>query len=77
LLQAGIRSELDLRNEKLGHKVREAQVQKIPYMLVIGDKEAEQGTVSPRARSGQNLGAMDLGDFIRKVQTEAVPGYKE
>jgi threonyl-tRNA synthetase len=77
LLQAGIRSELDLRNEKLGHKVREAQVQKIPYMLVIGDKEAEQGTVSPRARSGQNLGAMDLADFIRKVQAEAVPGYKE
>jgi threonyl-tRNA synthetase len=77
LLQAGIRSELDLRNEKLGHKVREAQVQKIPYMLVIGDKEAEQGTVSPRARSGQNLGAMNLGDFIRKVQAEAVPGYKE
>ncbi len=45
-------------------------------MLVIGDKEAEQGTVSPRARSGQNLGAMDLSDFIRKVQAEAVPGYK-
>jgi threonyl-tRNA synthetase len=77
LLQAGIRSELDLRNEKLGHKVREAQVQKIPYMLVIGDKEAEQGTVSPRARSGQNLGAVDLEDFIRKVQAEAVPGYRE
>jgi threonyl-tRNA synthetase len=77
LLQAGIRSEVDLRNEKLGHKVREAQVQKIPYMLVIGDREAEQGTVSPRTRSGENLGAMALEDFIRKVQKEAVPGYQD
>jgi threonyl-tRNA synthetase len=77
LLKAGIRSELDLRNEKLGHKVREAQMQKIPYMVVIGDKEADQRLVSPRARSGQNLGAMDLAGFIRKVQAESVPGFKE
>ncbi|MCU0578092.1 MAG: threonine--tRNA ligase [Desulfobacterota bacterium] len=77
LLQAGIRSEVDLRNEKLGHKVREAQVQKIPYMLVIGDKEAEQGTVSPRARSGENLGAMNLSEFITKIQAESVPGFRE
>jgi threonyl-tRNA synthetase len=77
LLQAGVRSELDLRNEKLGHKVREAQVQKIPYMLVIGDKEAEQGTVSPRARSGENLGAMNLSEFITRIRAESVPGYRE
>lgn len=77
LLKAGIRSELDLRNEKLGHKVREAQMQKIPYMVVIGDKEADQRLVSPRARSGQNLGAMDLAGFIRKVQAESIPGFKE
>ena len=63
LLKQGIRAELDIRNEKLGLKVREAQLQKIPYMVVIGDKEAELKTVSPRTRSGQNLGAMDLTVF--------------
>ena len=77
LLKAGIRSEADLRNEKLGLKVREAQLQKIPYMVVIGDQEAEFKTVSPRARSGQNLGAMDLTAFIRRIQAESIPGFKE
>ena len=77
LLKAGVRSELDLRNEKLGHKVREAQLQKIPYMVVIGDQEAELKTVSPRARSGQNLGAMDLTAFIQRIQAESIPGFKE
>ncbi len=77
LLKSGIRAELDIRNEKLGLKVREAQLQKIPYMVVIGDKEAELRTVSPRARSGQNLGAMDLAAFVRKVQAESIPGFKE
>jgi threonyl-tRNA synthetase len=77
LLKAGIRSELDLRNEKLGHKVREAQMQKIPYMVVIGDKEADQRLVSPRARNGQNLGAMDLTVFMQRIQAESVPGFKE
>jgi threonyl-tRNA synthetase len=77
ILKGGVRSELDIRNEKLGLKVREAQLQKIPYMVVIGDKEAELKTVSPRARSGQNLGAMELTAFVRKVQAESVPGFKE
>jgi len=77
LLKAGVRSELDIRNEKLGLKVREAQLQKIPYMVVIGDKEAELKTVSPRTRSGQNLGAMDLAGFIQRIQAESIPGFKE
>jgi threonyl-tRNA synthetase len=77
LLKGGIRSELDIRNEKLGLKVREAQLQKIPYMVVIGDKEAELKTVSPRSRSGQNLGAMDLAGFIQRIQAESIPGFKE
>ena len=77
LLKEGVRAELDLRNEKLGHKVREAQLQKIPYMLVVGDKEMDQRSVSPRTRSGENLGPMALEDFIRKVQAESVPGFKE
>ncbi len=76
LLKQGLRTELDIRNEKLGLKVREAQLQKIPYMIVIGDKEAEQKMVSPRTRSGQNLGAMELKAFVQKVQKESVPGFK-
>ena len=68
LIEAGIRSEKCFENEKLGYKIRQAQMQKVPYMLVIGDKEMEAGTVSPRARDGQNLGAMPVEQFITFVQ---------
>ncbi len=68
LIEAGIRSEKYFENEKLGYKIRQAQMQKMPYMLVIGDKEMEAGTVSPRARDGQNLGAMPVEQFIAFVQ---------
>ena len=70
LRDAGVRVDADLRNEKLGYKIREAQIEKIPYMLVIGDKEMEEGTLSPRHRSGENLNAMKPEDFIRFVQDE-------
>ena len=60
---AGIRVETDLRNEKIGYKIREAQSQKIPYMLVIGDKEAEAGAVAVRTRTGGDKGAMPLDEF--------------
>ncbi|MDD2320564.1 MAG: threonine--tRNA ligase [Geobacteraceae bacterium] len=69
LRQAGIRVQHDFRNEKLGFKIREAQLQKVPYMLVIGDKEVETETVTPRYRDGSNLPAMkvtELVDFIEK-----------
>jgi threonyl-tRNA synthetase len=69
LLDIGVRVEKDFKNEKLGHKIREAQLQKIPYMLVIGDKEVASGTISPRQRDGKNLGAMTvdaLVDLIRE-----------
>ena len=62
--QAGLRAELDLRNEKIGFKVREAQVMKIPYMLVIGDREAESGTVSVRTRRGETLGPLSRDRLI-------------
>ena len=68
--KAGIRTEIDLRNEKIGYKIREAQLQKIPYMLVLGDKEAEAGTVAVRTRSGADLGAMPLEDFLTKIGEE-------
>lgn len=70
LIQKGIRVEKDLRNEKLGFKVREAQVQKIPYMLVIGDKEEKEGTVSPRKRSGEMMGSMLPEEFARLVESD-------
>lgn len=70
LRAAGLRVQEDLRNEKLNFKIREAQLQKIPYMLVIGDKEVEQGTVTPRYRDGKNLQAMSPDAFIAFVESE-------
>lgn len=68
LVDAGVRVERDFRNEKLGYKIREGQMQKTPYLLVIGDREVESGTVSPRQRGGKNLGAMDVKEFINIVR---------
>ena len=66
----GVRAETDLRNEKIGYKIREAQMQKLPYMLVVGDREAESGAVAVRTRSGEDLGAMPLDDFAAKLLEE-------
>ena len=71
LREAGIRVQSDFRNEKLSFKIREAQLQKIPYMLVIGDKELELGAVTPRYRDGKNLDAMKPADFVAFVEAEA------
>ncbi len=69
LLTAGVRCERNFRNEKLGYKIREGQMQKVPYMLVIGDREMESETVSPRQRDGgQNLGSMGVDDFVAVVR---------
>lgn len=67
---AGIRSELDVRSEKIGYKIREAQNQKIPYMLVVGAKEEEQGLVAVRTRQGGDQGQKTLSDFLAEIQTE-------
>lgn len=67
LKSAGIRSEGDFRNEKLGYKVREAQLQKTPYALVVGDKEIENGTVALRKRGGEQLPSVSVEEFIREV----------
>jgi len=66
----GIRVETDLRNEKIGYKIREAQMQKLPYMLVVGDKEKEAGTVAVRTRGGVDLGAMSFDDFVARISDE-------
>jgi len=74
LLQAGIRVEKDFRNEKLGLKIREAELQKIPYMMVLGDREVKQNFVSPRARSGKTLKPMTLEEFIGLIREECKIG---
>jgi threonyl-tRNA synthetase len=70
LMEEGIRVERDLRNEKIGYKIREAQMEKIPYMLVVGDKEVDNRTVAVRSRSRGHMGAMDIDEFLRKIQDE-------
>ncbi|HIC85337.1 MAG TPA: threonine--tRNA ligase [Desulfobacterales bacterium] len=67
---ADVRVKADFRNEKLGFKVREAQVMKIPYMLIVGDKEVESRGVTPRLRSGKNLELMDVGKFLDVIREE-------
>ncbi len=73
----GMRSEVDCRSEKLGYKIREAQMQKIPYMLVVGDRDMENGTVSVRTRKGEDLGAMTPEAFIAKCMEEIASKSKE
>ena len=70
LRAAGVRSECDLRSEKMNYKIREAQLQKIPYMLVVGDKEAADGTVSVRARKEEKGGVKKLDEFISEITAE-------
>ncbi len=66
----GFRVEVDNRNEKIGKKIREATLEKIPYMLVVGDRDMENGTVSVRRRSGEDLGAMSLDQFAALLGDE-------
>jgi len=70
LRAARIRAELDDRNEKLGYRIRDAQVRKVPYMLVVGGREAEQGTVSLRPRTGEDRGAVALDRVVADLTAE-------
>jgi len=70
LEKLGIRIELDDRNEKIGYKIREAQMQKVPYMLVIGEKEVENNNVSIRSRKDGDIGQMSVEEFKDKIKTE-------
>ena len=72
LASENLRVEIDDRSEKIGYKIREAQLQKIPYMLIIGDKEVEQNQVGVRSRSDGDIGAMSLEDFINKIKSEKI-----
>jgi threonyl-tRNA synthetase len=70
LLTAGIRAETDLRNEKISYKIREAQTEKIPYMLVVGDREVAAGKVAVRVRGGNDLGPMPVDACLAKIREE-------
>jgi threonyl-tRNA synthetase len=73
LNEAGVRVEADLRNEKIGYKIREHTLQKVPWLLVVGDREKEKGAVSVRTRSGEDLGQMPLPVFVERLRAEARP----
>jgi threonyl-tRNA synthetase len=74
LVEKGFRVKADLRNEKVGYKIREHTLQKVPYLLVVGDREKESGAVSVRTRSGEDLGSMPLASFIERLEAETRRG---
>ena len=76
LCAAGLRATTDLRSEKMGYKIREAQLEKVPYMLIIGDKEVEEGTVSVRSRKDGDLGSMAVDAFLQKALDEVAKKLK-
>ncbi len=73
LRERGFRVEVDSRSERMNAKIRDAQLQKIPYMLVVGDREVKTDSVSVRLRSEEDLGAMSVDDFLDLISREAVP----
>ena len=77
LKQAGIRATVDLRNEKIGYKIREYTLQKVPYLLVVGDKEKAEGRVALRSRAGEDLGSLPLDEVIARLRQEAQPPGSE
>ncbi|MDR2437008.1 MAG: threonine--tRNA ligase, partial [Endomicrobium sp.] len=77
LKKNGIRAIFDDRNEKIGHKIRENAMQKVPYITVIGNKEKETNSVAVRARGNKNLGIMTIDDFVTFVKGKNVPGINE
>ena len=77
LQKQGLRVSLDLRNEKITYKIREHSLQKVPYLLVVGDKERAAGAVAVRARGNQDLGVMALEAFSQKIAAELAPVRSE
>lgn len=70
LKKQGFRAEIDLRNEKIGFKIREHTLARVPYLLVVGDREMENGNVAVRTRAGEDLGIMTVEEFARRMQEE-------
>jgi threonyl-tRNA synthetase len=74
LKSAGYRVQADLRNEKISYKIREHSLQKLPYQLVVGEKEKAAQNVAVRTRAGEDLGQMALDEFIARLESEGRPG---
>jgi threonyl-tRNA synthetase len=74
LRDQGFRADADLRNEKIGYKIRAHTLQRVPYLVVVGDRERENGLVAVRTRSGEDLGSMPLDEFVSRIRTESGPG---
>ncbi len=74
LLDAGLRAEADLRNERMGFKIREAQMRKTPYMLIVGDREIDANAVGVRLRSGEDLGAVQVPELVSRISAESASG---
>ena len=70
LKKQGFRVESDLRNEKIGFKIREHTIQRVPYLLVVGDREVENNCVAVRTRTGEDLGSVPLQEFVQRLNTE-------
>ena len=77
LTTAGVRVETDLRNEKLGYKIREAQMAKVPYMFVIGEKERAEQTVSVRVRGQGDIGAMKIEQLVERIEKETAEALQK
>jgi threonyl-tRNA synthetase len=72
LANQGVRVIADLRNEKIGYKIREHTLQRVPYLLVVGDREKENGMVAVRTRGGEDLGTMSVADFASRLRSQAL-----
>jgi threonyl-tRNA synthetase len=70
LAARGLRVEADLRNEKIGYKIRQHTLDKVPYLLVVGDREREAGAVAVRTRAGEDLGSMSIASFAGRLESE-------
>ena len=70
LKNQGFRVSADLRNEKIGYKIREHTLQRVPYLLLVGDREAESNTLAVRTRGGEDLGSMTIEEFVGRLQAE-------
>jgi threonyl-tRNA synthetase len=74
LKESGVRARVDARPEKIGLKIREAEMQKLPYMLIVGDRESQSQTVSLRAHGGHDLGTQTVAEFAARIQEASHPG---
>ena len=76
LLDAGLRAEVNLKDDRVGYKIREASLRKLPYAIVVGEKERAAETINVRSREDGELGVMQIGEFLERARAESVPGAR-